>query len=137
MGLTMAREAQAPANEEGSPSGVVYAATEVHQPVDCGVLLYRDAAAARLAFSFSGDYVRSLSTDTVESFAFFEESLELSRRGGAKATSGGSSSPPRTSRGWISVNPRARLWAASPEHRPPSSPAQDGSAVPLYPSTSQ
>ncbi|QRO00341.1 aminotransferase class V-fold PLP-dependent enzyme [Archangium violaceum] len=195
MGLTMAREAKAPANEEGSPTGVVYASTEVHmsipkalallglgrrnlrlistdeewrmrpelleraitedlsagrrplavvatagsvntgavdplkdvaaiarrhglwmhvdgaygalaalavperfeglaladslsmdahkwlyQPVDCGVLLFRDAAAARRAFSFSGDYVRSMSTDAVESFAFFEESLELSRR---------------------------------------------------------
>ncbi|AKJ05894.1 glutamate/tyrosine decarboxylase-like PLP-dependent enzyme [Archangium gephyra] len=195
MGLTMAREAKAPANEEGSPSGVVYASTEVHmsipkalallglgrrnlrliptdsdwrmrpealehaitgdvaagrrplavvatagtvntgavdplkdvaaiarrhglwmhvdgafgalaamavperfeglaladslsmdahkwlyQPVDCGVLLYREAAAARRAFSFSGDYVRTLSTDSVEGFAFFDESLELSRR---------------------------------------------------------
>ncbi|WP_375766727.1 aminotransferase class V-fold PLP-dependent enzyme [Archangium gephyra] len=195
MGLTMAREAKAPANEEGSPSGVVYASTEVHmsipkalallglgrrnlrliptdaewrmrpealeraitedvaagrrplaivatagtvntgavdplkevaaiarrhglwmhvdgafgalaamavperfeglaladslsmdahkwlyQPVDCGVLLYRDATAARRAFSFSGDYVRTMSADAVEGFAFFDESLELSRR---------------------------------------------------------
>jgi glutamate/tyrosine decarboxylase-like PLP-dependent enzyme len=195
MGLTMAREAKAPANEQGSPSGVVYASTEVHmsipkalsliglgrrslrlvptdaewrmrpealeaaisedlaagrrplaivatagtvntgavdplkdvaaiarrhglwmhvdgafgalaamavperfeglgladslsmdahkwlyQPVDCGVLLYRDATAARRAFSFSGDYVRTMSTDSVEGFAFFDESLELSRR---------------------------------------------------------
>ena len=195
MGLTMAREAKAPANEEGSPSGGVYASTEVHmsipkalallglgrrnlrliptdaewrmrpealeraitedlsagrrplavvatagtvntgsvdplkevaaiarrhglwmhvdgafgalaamavperfeglaladslsmdahkwlyQPVDCGVLLYRDATAARRAFSFSGDYVRTMSADAVEGFAFFDESLELSRR---------------------------------------------------------
>ncbi|HEX8820610.1 MAG TPA: aminotransferase class V-fold PLP-dependent enzyme [Archangium sp.] len=195
MGLTMAREAKAPANDQGSPSGVVYASTEVHmsipkalaliglgrrslrlvptdaewrmrpealeaaisedlaagrrplaivatagtvntgavdplkdvaaiarrhglwmhvdgafgalaamavperfeglgladslsmdahkwlyQPVDCGVLLYRDATAARRAFSFSGDYVRTMSTDSVEGFAFFDESLELSRR---------------------------------------------------------
>ncbi|HZH78257.1 MAG TPA: aminotransferase class V-fold PLP-dependent enzyme [Archangium sp.] len=195
MGLTLAREAKAPANEQGSPSGVVYASTEVHmsipkalallglgrrslrliptdaewrmrpealeaalsedlsagrrplavvatagtvntgavdplkdvaaiarrndlwmhvdgaygalaamavpehfeglaladslsmdahkwlyQPVDCGVLLYRDATAARRAFSFTGDYVRTMSTDSVEGFAFFDESLELSRR---------------------------------------------------------
>ena len=195
MGLTLAREAKAPANEEGSPSGVVYASTEVHmsipkalallglgrrnlrliptdaqwrmrpealeraitddlaagrrplavvatagtvntgavdplkdvaaiarrhglwmhvdgafgalaamavperfeglaladslsmdahkwlyQPVDCGVLLFREAADARRAFSFSGDYVRTMSPDAVEGFAFFDESLELSRR---------------------------------------------------------
>jgi glutamate/tyrosine decarboxylase-like PLP-dependent enzyme len=195
MGLTLAREAKAPANEEGSPSGVVYASTEVHmsipkalallglgrknlrliptdtewrmrpealeraisedlaagghplavvatagtvntgavdplsdvaaiarrhglwmhvdgaygalaamaaperfdslaradslsmdahkwlyQPVDCGVLLYRDASAARRAFSFTGDYARAMSADAVEGFAFFEESMELSRR---------------------------------------------------------
>jgi len=52
----------------------------LYQPVDCGVLLYRDATDARRAFSFSGDYVRAMSTDAVEGFAFFEESLELSRR---------------------------------------------------------
>jgi glutamate/tyrosine decarboxylase-like PLP-dependent enzyme len=195
MGLTLAREAKAPANEEGSPSGVVYASTEVHmsipkalallglgrrnlrllptdadwrmrpealeraiaedlaagkrplavvatagtvntgavdplvdvadiarrhglwmhvdgaygalaamaaperfeglaradslsmdahkwlyQPVDCGVLLYRDASAARRAFSFTGDYARAMSSDAVEGFAFFEESIDLSRR---------------------------------------------------------
>jgi glutamate/tyrosine decarboxylase-like PLP-dependent enzyme len=195
MGLTLAREAKAPANEQGSPSGVVYASTEVHmsipkalallglgrrslrliptdaewrmrpealeaaisedlsagrrplaivatagtvntgavdplkdvaaiarrhdlwlhvdgaygalaamavpepfeglaladslsmdahkwlyQPVDCGVLLYWDATAARRAFSFTGDYVRTMSPDSVEGFAFFDESLELSRR---------------------------------------------------------
>ncbi|WP_309896184.1 aminotransferase class V-fold PLP-dependent enzyme [Archangium sp.] len=52
----------------------------LYQPVDCGVLLYRDATAARRAFSFTGDYVRTMSTDSVEGFAFFDESLELSRR---------------------------------------------------------
>lgn len=52
----------------------------LYQPVDCGVLLYRDASAARRAFSFTGDYAKSLSTDSVEGFAFFDESLELSRR---------------------------------------------------------
>ncbi|MDY7232126.1 pyridoxal phosphate-dependent decarboxylase family protein [Hyalangium rubrum] len=52
----------------------------LYQPVDCGVLLFRDAIAARRAFSFSGDYVRVMSSDSVEGFAFFDESIELSRR---------------------------------------------------------
>jgi len=52
----------------------------LYQPLDCGVLLFRDAAAARRAFSYTGDYARSLGTDPLEAFAFFEESLELSRR---------------------------------------------------------
>jgi len=52
----------------------------LYQPVDCGCLLYRDAAAARRAFSHTGDYAKSLLEDPVESFAFFEESMELSRR---------------------------------------------------------
>ena len=52
----------------------------LYQPLDCGCLLYRSFAAAQAAFSHSGDYARSLNADPVEGFAFFEESLELSRR---------------------------------------------------------
>jgi len=52
----------------------------LYQSLDCGCLLYRDSAAARAAFSHTGDYARALSQDPVEGFAFFEESLELSRR---------------------------------------------------------
>src|SRR5262249_20521357 len=52
----------------------------LYQPLDCGCLLYRDASAARSAFSNTGDYTRSLLEDPVERFSFFEESLELSRR---------------------------------------------------------
>jgi aromatic-L-amino-acid decarboxylase len=52
----------------------------LYQPVDCGCLLYRDAGAARRAFSHTGDYTRSFTDDPLEGFAFFEESLELSRR---------------------------------------------------------
>ena len=52
----------------------------LYQPLDCGCLLYRDRAAARKAFSFTGDYAKSLLEDPMESFAFFEETLELSRR---------------------------------------------------------
>ncbi|MGI8771874.1 MAG: pyridoxal phosphate-dependent decarboxylase family protein [Acidobacteriaceae bacterium] len=52
----------------------------LYQPLDAGCLLYRDPAAAQTAFAHSGDYARALTTDPVEGFAFFEESLELSRR---------------------------------------------------------
>jgi len=51
----------------------------LYQPTGCGCLLYREPAAARRAFSHSGDYDRALSTDPIEGFAVFEESLELSR----------------------------------------------------------
>lgn len=52
----------------------------LYQPLDCGCLLYRNAEAAQKAFSHSGDYARALTADPIEGFAFFEESLELSRR---------------------------------------------------------
>ena len=52
----------------------------LYQPVDCSCLLYRDFKSASKAFSHSGDYAKVLETDPLESFAFFEESLELSRR---------------------------------------------------------
>lgn len=52
----------------------------LYQPLDCGCLLYRSAEVAQRTFAHSGDYARSLSADPVEGFAFFEESLELSRR---------------------------------------------------------
>lgn len=52
----------------------------LYQSVDCGCLLFRDPAAARAAFSHSGDYAKSLLEGELESFMFFDESLELSRR---------------------------------------------------------
>ncbi len=52
----------------------------LYQTIECGCLLYRDPQIARQTFSHSGDYARSLNTDTIEGFAFFEESMELSRR---------------------------------------------------------
>ena len=52
----------------------------LYQPLDCGCLLYRDPAAAQKAFSHSGDYTKVLTSDPIEGFAFFEESIELSRR---------------------------------------------------------
>jgi len=51
----------------------------LYQPTGCGCLLYRDPTDARRAFSHSGDYARSLTNDPIEGFAYFEESLELSR----------------------------------------------------------
>ena len=52
----------------------------LYQPLDCGCLLYRSSEAAQKTFSHSGDYTRALSADPIEGFAFFEESMELSRR---------------------------------------------------------
>jgi len=52
----------------------------LYQPLDCGCLLFRNAEVAQKAFSHSGDYARVLSNDPIEGFAFFEESIELSRR---------------------------------------------------------
>ena len=51
----------------------------LYQPAGCGCLLYRDPLAAQRAFAHSGDYARVLSDDPIEGFAFFEESIELSR----------------------------------------------------------
>jgi aromatic-L-amino-acid decarboxylase len=52
----------------------------LYQPLDCSVLLHREQAAARRAFSSTDGYAASLSTDPVEGDVFFEETIELSRR---------------------------------------------------------
>jgi len=52
----------------------------LYQPLDCGCLLYRDLAVARKTFAYTGSYAKQLSNDPIEGFAFFEESMELSRR---------------------------------------------------------
>ena len=52
----------------------------LYQPLDCGCLLYRDLSQARRTFSFTGDYAKPVQENSVESFAFFEQSVELSRR---------------------------------------------------------
>jgi glutamate/tyrosine decarboxylase-like PLP-dependent enzyme len=51
----------------------------LYQPVECGCLLFRDPAAAQRAFAHTEDYARPLSEHPTEGFAFFEESIELSR----------------------------------------------------------
>jgi glutamate/tyrosine decarboxylase-like PLP-dependent enzyme len=52
----------------------------LYQPLDCGCLLYRDADVARKTFMYTGSYAKQLSSDPIEGFAYFEESIELSRR---------------------------------------------------------
>ena len=52
----------------------------LYQPIDCSVLLYRDADAARRTFSLTDDYAASLTDDPIEGQMFFEETIELSRR---------------------------------------------------------
>jgi len=52
----------------------------LYQPLDCGCLLYRDVGMARTTFTYTGSYAKQLSADPIEGFAFFEESIELSRR---------------------------------------------------------
>jgi glutamate/tyrosine decarboxylase-like PLP-dependent enzyme len=52
----------------------------LYQPLDCSVLFYRDADLARRTFSYSADYVKVSSEDPVEGFAFFDQSIELTRR---------------------------------------------------------
>ena len=52
----------------------------LYQPLDCGCLLYREVETARKTFNYTGSYAKQLSSDPIEGFAFFEESMELSRR---------------------------------------------------------
>lgn len=52
----------------------------LYQPLDCGCLLHRHPEAARRAFSHTDDYIRIMNEEPVEAFAFFDETVELSRR---------------------------------------------------------
>jgi glutamate/tyrosine decarboxylase-like PLP-dependent enzyme len=52
----------------------------LYQPFECGCLLYRDVQVAHRTFSHSDDYVKIFAEDPIETFAFFEESIELTRR---------------------------------------------------------
>jgi Glutamate decarboxylase and related PLP-dependent proteins len=52
----------------------------LYTPVDCGCLLFRDAANARKAFMTEADYVKVLEFANIESFAFWDYGIELSRR---------------------------------------------------------
>jgi aromatic-L-amino-acid/L-tryptophan decarboxylase len=48
-------------------------------PVGCGCVLYKDAAAARAAFSHGAEYTRPIGFDRDEAFAFWDYGPELSR----------------------------------------------------------
>lgn len=52
----------------------------LYQPIECGCLLYRDPEVAHKAFSHSGDYVKIFAESPAETFAFFDETIELTRR---------------------------------------------------------
>jgi aromatic-L-amino-acid/L-tryptophan decarboxylase len=52
----------------------------LYQPLDCSVLLYRNPEMARRAFAYSAEYVKTTTDDPVEGFAFFDQTIELSRR---------------------------------------------------------
>jgi aromatic-L-amino-acid/L-tryptophan decarboxylase len=53
----------------------------LYAPVDCGCLLFRDAARAQRAFATNdADYIKVHEEATAESFAFWDYGLELSRR---------------------------------------------------------
>ena len=53
----------------------------LYAPVDCSALLLHDAAATARAFGAGADdYVRVLATQPLETFAFWDHGLELSRR---------------------------------------------------------
>lgn len=53
----------------------------LYVPLDAGCLLFRDQAAARLAFTAGdADYIKVLEEDPDESFAFWDYGMELSRR---------------------------------------------------------
>ena len=51
----------------------------LYLPVGCGCVLYRDAAAARAAFSENADYTRVVGLEHDEAFAFWDYGPELSR----------------------------------------------------------
>jgi glutamate/tyrosine decarboxylase-like PLP-dependent enzyme len=52
----------------------------LYTPLDCGCLLYRDATLARQAFVTEADYVKVHEQAELESFAFWDYGIELSRR---------------------------------------------------------
>ena len=51
----------------------------LYLPVGCGCVLYKDAAAARSAFSHGADYTRTIGLERDEAFAFWDYGPELTR----------------------------------------------------------
>ena len=52
----------------------------LYTPVDCGCLLFRDPGPVRKAFTAEADYVKVHELAEIESFAFWDYGIELSRR---------------------------------------------------------
>jgi len=52
----------------------------LYQPLDCSVLFHRDAEAARRTFGYEAEYVKTATDGGIEGFAFFDQTIELSRR---------------------------------------------------------
>ena len=52
----------------------------LYTPIDCGCLLFRDPARARAAFATDADYIKVQEQTEMESFAFWDYGIELSRR---------------------------------------------------------
>jgi glutamate/tyrosine decarboxylase-like PLP-dependent enzyme len=52
----------------------------LYTPVDCGCLLLHDRSAARKPFVAEGEYVKIHETAALESYAFWDYGIELSRR---------------------------------------------------------
>ena len=52
----------------------------LYTPVDCGCLLFHDGATARKAFVTEADYIKVHESEEIESFAFWDYGIELSRR---------------------------------------------------------
>jgi len=52
----------------------------LYQPIDCSVLFYRDPEVARRTFGYEAEYVKTATDDPTEGFAFFDQTIELSRR---------------------------------------------------------
>ena len=90
----------------------------MYQPLDCGCLLYRDLEMARQTFKYTGDYAKQLSSDVVEGFAFFEESIELSRRF-------------RALKLWLSLRYRAGIVSCGNRTRPRACPAAGRGSRPV------
>jgi glutamate/tyrosine decarboxylase-like PLP-dependent enzyme len=65
----------------GADSVALDAHKWLYTPVDCGCLLFRDAAQVRAAWAGSeADYIKIFEDTEEESFAFFDYGVELSRR---------------------------------------------------------
>ena len=52
----------------------------LYQPVDCGLFLFKNRELAQRTLSYTAEYARTFAEDPLEGFAFFDESVELSRR---------------------------------------------------------